>query len=239
MRGIFSKRGICFVAWGDFFFNSYKFHQRAIVFNTRNLIRLWDVAYDGYNGGKDDTAVDWSQEAPGQERPFNSAVTDMSVPYTGPSLMVMKFRVDKTSKDYRTSWPSPICFHDKNLGNDSCPALSPDPESIYVLQDNQMRVFNNDLYREQYRAYLQRMPDFSYFHQVRKLPGQASVDMEASQNALAFQGSYKIRYLDSVRPMEEINGSGHHGPDYVGVAMLRAGKGVRTDMKAPQTMRLV
>ena len=81
------------------------------------------------------------------------------------------------------------------------------------------------------------MPDFSYFHQIRKPPGQASVDMETSQNALAFQGSYRIRYANGTT--EEVNGSGHHGPDFVGVATLRAGKGVRMDPKAPSAMRLV
>lgn len=29
---------------------SYKYHERAIVTNEKNLIRLFDVAYDGYNG---------------------------------------------------------------------------------------------------------------------------------------------------------------------------------------------
>jgi hypothetical protein len=31
---------------------SYKYNERAMVFNERNLIRMWDVAYEGYNGGK-------------------------------------------------------------------------------------------------------------------------------------------------------------------------------------------
>ena len=26
---------------------SYKYHERAIVFNEKNLLRMWDVAYDG------------------------------------------------------------------------------------------------------------------------------------------------------------------------------------------------
>jgi hypothetical protein len=218
---------------------SYKYHARAMVFNERNLIRLWDVCYDGYNGGKDDTSVNWSDEAPGMERPFNAAVTDMSVPYTGPSMMVMRFKVDSARRDYRTNWPSPIVFHDRNLNVDDPPRLSPDPESIYVLQDSNMRVFNNEVYREQYRAYLQRMPDFSYFHMTRKPPGQASVDMETAQNALAFQGTYKIRYRQEARAAEEINGSGHHGPDFVGCATIRAGKGSKPVASAPQTMRLV
>ena len=183
--------------------------------------------------------MNWADETPGMARPFQNAVSDLSSPYTGPSLMVMRFKVDRSSRDYRTYWPSPIVFLDKNLNVDEPPRLAPDPDSIYVLQDANMRVFNTDIYREQYRAYLQRMPDFTYHHQIRKPPGQASMDMETSVNALAFQGSYKLRYLDGARPTEEINGSGHHGPDYTGVAMLRAGKGVRADAKAPQTMRLI
>lgn len=216
---------------------SYKYHERAQVTNERNMIRLWDIAYDGYNGGKDDQPVRWSKEAPGETRPFNRAATDMSKPYQGPSLMVMRFKVDKNSLDFQSSWPSPIVFHDKYLGEEA-PKLCPDPDSVYVVQDERMRVFNNTMYREQYRAYNQRMPDFSYFHQVRKLPGNASVDMETSQNALAFQGTYKIR---TKNPCSEsmIHGSGHHGPDYVGVASLRMGKGTRVTTEAPRLTHLV
>jgi hypothetical protein len=32
---------------------SYKYHERAIVTNERNLIRMFDVAFDGYTGGMD------------------------------------------------------------------------------------------------------------------------------------------------------------------------------------------
>ena len=130
---------------------SYKYHERAMVTNPRNMIRLWDVSYDGYNGGKDDRIVDWSKEGPGLERPFNAATTDMSVPYTGPSIMVMRFKVDTRSPDYKFYWPSPVCFHDRNLNVAEPPKLSPDPESIYLLQDANMRIFNSEIYREQYR----------------------------------------------------------------------------------------
>jgi hypothetical protein len=206
------------------------------VFNSKNMIRLWDIAYDGYNGGKDDRPVDWSAEAPGNERPFNQAVSDMSIPYNGPSLMVMKFHVNTSSRQYTRNWPSPIQFHDR-LEMDS-PKMGVDPESLYAITDNSWRVFNNPEYREQYRAYLSRMPDFSYFHQTRKLPGYGSVDAESTQNALAFAGSMRI-----VRPgmgiLQEIHGSGHHSADYVGVSAIRAGKGTRPTMSAPTAMRLV
>jgi len=49
--------------------------------------------------------VDWSAEAPGESRPFNQSVSDMGVPYNGPSLLVMKFNVNTASRDYRRNWP--------------------------------------------------------------------------------------------------------------------------------------
>ena len=113
---------------------------------------------------------------------------------------------------------------------------SVDPEALYAVSENEWRVFNRTPYREQYRAYLQRMPDFSYFHQTRKLPGYASVEAESTQTSLAFQGSMRI--VNGL-VKEEIHGSGHHGPDYVGVAMLRAGKGTRPIIAAPTPMRLI
>lgn len=58
---------------------SYKYHERAMVFNERNLIRLWDVAYDGYNGGKDTTYVKWNDEDSIIE--FKDKTHDLTVPY--------------------------------------------------------------------------------------------------------------------------------------------------------------
>jgi len=63
--------------------------------------------------GKDDRVVNWAEEAPGEMRPFNQAASDMSTPYTGPSLIVMKFNVNPASKDYKRNWPSPIIYHDR------------------------------------------------------------------------------------------------------------------------------
>jgi hypothetical protein len=40
---------------------SYKYHERAIVTNERNLIRMFDVAFDGYGGGMDTDIVKLSE----------------------------------------------------------------------------------------------------------------------------------------------------------------------------------
>jgi len=131
---------------------------------------------------------------------------------------------------------SPIQFHDR-LEIDP-PKMGIDPESLYAVTDSSWRVFNQADYREQYRAYLARMPDFSYFHQTRKLPGFGSVDAESVQNALAFQGSMRI-VKPGVGVLQEIHGSGHHGPDMIGIAATRAGKGMRPLFTPPTAMRLV
>lgn len=116
---------------------SYKYNEKAIVLNHKNLIRLWDVAYDGYNGGKDCTHVCWTdQEAasrfkvrlPGtsmvhflssssdtKTSPKQDDTYETNKPYEGASMMVMAFEnVEGTDP-----WPSPIIFHDplyKNSG---------------------------------------------------------------------------------------------------------------------------
>lgn len=85
---------------------SYKYNEKAIVINNKNLIRLWDVAYDGYNGGKDCTAVNWESEE--SLHKFAEDTYEMNRPYEGASMMVMAFKnVDDTEP-----WPSPILFHD-------------------------------------------------------------------------------------------------------------------------------
>jgi hypothetical protein len=48
-----------------------------------------------------------------------------------------------------------------------------------------------------------------------------------------------MRIKQPGRPIEEIQGSGHHGPDYVGVASVRAGKGIKYTGQAPALTHMV
>ena len=73
------------------------------------------------------------------------------------------------------------------------------------------------------------MPDFSKMHNT-KTAGSASHENESQLCALAFQGTMKIYPSNGAgagAQVHEISGSGHHGIDYVGVASVRAGKGMR------------
>jgi hypothetical protein len=232
---------------------SYKYHERAVVFNERNLVRLWDIAYDGYNGGKDDTYVDWMN----QDHPrnglnvFRDATLDLGRSYRGPSMMVMAFVHDKNELGpsgeplfdacFKRNWPSPIVFHDThNPTRASGPAnetLPLDYENLQVLDVSDFRVFNNPLYEHSYADYRAMMPAFNELHKMRKSAGQASAESETHTDSLAFQGSMRIK--EGGRVLQDIQGSGHHGPDYVGIASVRAGKGIKYNGMAPALTHMV
>ena len=229
---------------------SYKYHERAIVFNEKNLIRLWDIAYDGYNGGKDDTYVDWmDSDAPNGYSKFQELTLDVSKNYRGPSMMVMAFVHDKNltneeggrvfDRNFRRNWPSPIVFHDNYVKGaiDKKETLPLDYDNIQVIDVDEFRVFNNELYADAYGQYKNMMPSFHEMHLMRKGAGQSSVDSETHTDSLAFQGTMRIKEAGVV--IQEIQGSGHHGPDYVGMASVRAGKGLKMSGQAPTAYRMV
>jgi hypothetical protein len=68
-----------------------------------------------------------------------------------------------------------------------------------------------------------------------KTAGQASEENETTMSAMAFQGTMLI-YDESGKVEHEITGSGHHGRDYVGVASIRAGKGVSMGSMMPHSV---
>jgi hypothetical protein len=230
---------------------SYKYHERAIVFNEKNLIRMWDIAYDGYNGGKDDTYVDWT-DPNGTARNgygvFREMTLDLSKNYRGPSMMVMAFVHDKSrhdeteghllyNKHFRRNWPSPIVFYDTHNERENARETLPlDYDNVQAVDVEEFRVFNNSLYDAAYKEYKALMPDFRTMHMTRKSAGQSSADAETSTDCLAFQGSMRVKEGGVT---QEIQGSGHHGPDYVGVASVRAGKGQKVSGQAPTLHRLI
>eukprot|EP00961_Rhodomonas_salina_P040944 550595-Rhodomonas_salina.1 len=67
---------------------SYKYNERAIVWNEKNLVLLWDVCYGSYSRGKDCRLVSWDGDGP---ELWRDATNRTNEPYTGPSLAVMSF----------------------------------------------------------------------------------------------------------------------------------------------------
>ena len=114
---------------------SYKYHEKAIVFNERNLIRIWDVAYDGYVGGKDVSILDWENDE--DVRRFVVADAHLNRPYNGPSVIVLPM-------PHLTTLPSPI-----PIGNIANP----------MFETNAHQLATSDLFCEDLSGMLQRLSD--------------------------------------------------------------------------------
>jgi hypothetical protein len=71
-----SQHGI----WGM----SYKYHERAIVINERNLIRVFDVCFDGYCGGNDAQIMRWEKT---NCEEFKQATENLTTPYSDRFLL--------------------------------------------------------------------------------------------------------------------------------------------------------
>jgi hypothetical protein len=216
------------------------------VFNEKNLIRLWDVAYDGYNGGKEEKHVDWTNED--EIKKFKDDTNDVTRNYQGASMMVMafvhdphkKFKDGKSySQHFKRNWPSPIVFddnYDYARGDHGEARSVVGYDNLHVVDISEFRVFNNPVY-EGYRDYRKFFPPFHELHNTRKTAGNSSQESETATDSLAFQGSMRIREATGSRT--EILGSGHHGADFVGAASIRAGKGYKLAMQQPALGRLV
>ena len=211
------------------------------MFNEKNLIRLWDVAYDGYNGGKEDRHVNWLKET--EVKKFQEDTMEVTRNYQGASMCVMAFVHDPRTSEYqdgfKPNWPSPIVFDDNY--NFEAGAKQPARsmvgyDNLHVVDIDEFRVFNKPLYSG-YREYRQHFPSFSELHSTRKSAGESSREAETATDSLAFQGTMRIKEAGCVKT--EILGSGHHGPDFVGMASIRAGKGYKMITQQPMLGRLV
>ena len=221
-----SQHGI----WGM----SYKYHERAIVINEKNLVRLWDIGYDGYVGGKGEDAVDWTNE--NSLTDFKNATGDVTRPYMAQSIMVMAF-AHPHGMVPETNWPSPLVFNDVGPPG-AAPRISLDSDDVRTVPTDTFRVFNKAPYTTTFEHYAREMPDFSMLHRIRKNAGQASVENESKVDSIAFQGSMRVITSDTQTVVKEIAGSGHHGPDFVGCSSLRSGKGYKMNSQ-PGLARLI
>lgn len=78
---------------------SYKYHERAIVTNERNLIRMFDIAFDGYNGGMSCDIMSWEADDIDQ---FRRDTESIDGPYRGKSMVVLAFPTIKIKEQWLT-----------------------------------------------------------------------------------------------------------------------------------------
>jgi hypothetical protein len=215
---------------------SYKYHASSIVFQERNMLRMYDIAYDGYSAGKDATILDWSSREDVDR--FIRADNNLSQAYNGPSIVVIPLPGNLNSL------PSPL-----PIGN---------MRNITELQ-NGHQLATADLFVEDMQGFTKRVGDrigaqdkdgvynavsfaFDMLHMHRnsaapKCAAMASLENEATSVRFAYSGTYSHK-LDAEQVWTEMHGCGHHGPDAVGKASERNGKGFRV-MGVPSAMRIV
>ena len=169
-----------------------RYHASAVVFNERNLIRLWDISYDGYVGGKDASILDWGSDS--DVARFIRADNNLSLPYGGPSIVVLPI----PTKIHTLPSPLPIA----NLVN-------------RTLSSNAHALATADLFVEDMTAFLNRTAektgsehidgiqnaisiayDMLHLHRnsaASKCAGLASMENEATLVRLAYGGTYSYK----------------------------------------------
>eukprot|EP00961_Rhodomonas_salina_P178151 2402635-Rhodomonas_salina.4 len=208
---------------------SYKYNARAMVWNEKNLIRLWDISYASYSGGKDCSILDWSHV-----EEFEQKTNELAGPYDGPSLLVMGFDVGMKWTNWGENWPSPVTFQQTQheLAADPSHEIRMGVSEVYHVISPSDHTYRNAL--GDFAKYTQAMNCVMQTHLSSKPSGEASHEgITGANSGLLFQGSLRVLNEEG-RMISEIHGSGHHGPDYVGVASKRNGKGMTTNR--PPTM---
>jgi len=199
---------------------------------------MWDIAYDGYVGGKDSTILDWGSEA--DITRFIKSDNNLSQPYSGPSIVVIPL----PTKVHTLPSPLPIA----NLVNT-------------VLATNAHSLATADLFVEDMYGFVMRVEEkigtehiigvrnaisvaYDLLHMHRnsassKPADNATLENEATSIRLAYGGTYMYKN-ERDNNWIEIFGCGHHGPDCVGKASERNGKGMRYNTTAmPRSVHIV
>lgn len=217
-----SQHGI----WGM----SYKYHERAIVINDRNLIRVFDVCFDGYCGGNDSSILCWDDENVAH---FKNAMLQGTEAYTGPSMIVMGL---PTVARHET-FPNPIVLNANEItagshSNSAVPdrALRSSPAQIAQHQafkayftkshptPKELELFSQARVFEMYLKYSELDAPVA-----NTAPGHMSYSGETEKPAYSFSG-HMATILNGHK--EEMQGSGHLGTNFVGVASVREGRGL-------------
>jgi len=216
---------------------SYKYHASAIVFNKKNLLRMWDISYDGYVGGKDANILDWGSNADVER--FVRADNNLSLPYSGPSIVVLPI----STKIHTLPSPFPIANLENQHLATNAHCLSTADLFIEDIQAMQARV--GEKVGDEHMRPLSKVVSVAYdlLHMHRnsaasKCASMATVENESTLIRLAYGGTYQYR-LHNDPNWSEVFGCGHHGPDFIGKASERNGKGVRYNNTAPKSIHVV
>ena len=202
------------------------------------MIRVFDVAFDGYNGGMDQEYVDWTDDQ--SKRDFAEKTYQRNVPYHGASMLVMKLPHDKAAS--KKNWPNPIMFHPRQQGSTNVsPEGGPSPSDAgkHMVFGNESQ-YTSQPQKDAYHEYMNSL-NLTYWTTAdisNKPAGECCIGNESAAQCTAFEGTMKV-YSKNGALLDSIQGSGHLGPSYVGVASIREGRGILNPAAPPQLGRLI
>jgi hypothetical protein len=215
---------------------NYKYHARAVVFNEKHLLRLWDIAFNGYNGGMGTKVLSFNDEDDVNNWKQSSHSLDEQLRHDTKDIFVMRFDANDNNFDGVIS--NPIGFHAKDASGKKAYA---DAENMHCTHLECMDVFENfrlDSNNERYKRYHTLMPNFTAMHSGRKHAGHASTEGDTHVASLSFSGTMQLKNNRSNQVVLEQRGTGHCGDSYVGSASIRSGNGSMA-MGRPAPYRLV
>ena len=214
---------------------TYKYHERAIVFNERNMHRMWDIAYDGYVGGKEVDLLHW-HIAEDVEK-FKTDMMDLTREYSGKSVLVVPLQT-------ANPWlPSPAILADYGRQGSNNTLLATADLFLHDV-DNFKTQISKKIGSEGGQVHLktmigkvcEKLEIESHYDQTHDA-SSATVRGECTKNLLMYAGTCSFGHTENAS--ESKNGNGHHGADYTGVAAVRNGKSLAsTTAPMLQTMAL-
>lgn len=204
---------------------TYKYHERAIVINERNMHRVWDVAYDGYNGGKGMSMLHYQEGQLGEaeRQAFVEAQQNLTSDYQGKDIIAVLLA------PLINHLPSPMPFGDLANVPDAGQAVTDELVTRNTDIKSVFERFKSHTDSNAYNALQQVCKTLNDELQIvpasfSAVPASvASTQNSATSIRLFYQGTIEVHRQDGTEEFRSV-GCGHHGPDYPGVASVRNGK---------------
>lgn len=191
----------------------------------------------GYCGGKDCSVLDWGSDS--DVARFIKADSNLNTPYSGPSIIVVPF----PTQVHTLPSPLPIAnFVNSALANNAHGLATSD---LFVEDMHGLLLRVAEKIGEEHvhgiKNVVSVLYDLLHLHRnsaAAKCACLATMENEATLIRLGYGGTYNYKLDTDHNGWVEIFGCGHHGPDFVGKASERAGKGMKIS-GTPMMTRLV
>ena len=182
---------------------------------------MWDVAYDGYVGGKDMTIVDMN--SPDSRRMFINSSNNYNVEYDGTSIVAVGISVPIT-------WllsPMLLCdFKNRSLAVTALATADMFISNVGRFIEKTLSRVNGLEARDELETKIAEMYnelELNNNHQMIKDATLACTNNESTSCWLMYSGTSIAHYLDNSQ-LVHVPGSGHHGNDYPDMAAVCNGK---------------